>query len=118
MARQIERLSAKGVEKLAKLGRHADGGGLYLVVDKRGAKRWVFIYRRKRDGKRSEKGLGGYVSVSLARARELAGEARAQLSDGKDPVAEGAADQAAKRYAHVRRRGRCRGCRAGNRVAE
>ena len=48
MARQINRLSARRVQTLADPGRHADGGGLYLVVDKREGKRWVFIYRCRR----------------------------------------------------------------------
>lgn len=65
-------------------GRHADGGGLYLVVDKSGAKRWAFLYRREK--KLKEMGLGGLNSVSLARARELAGEARSIIAEGGDPI--------------------------------
>lgn len=70
---------------ITKPGRHGDGGGLYLVVDKSGAKRWVFLYRR--DATLREMGLGGLKSVTLARARELAGEARANLQAGIDPIA-------------------------------
>lgn len=70
---------------ITKPGRHGDGGGLYLVVDKSGAKRWVFLFRR--DGTLREMGLGGLKSVNLARARELAGEARANLQAGIDPIA-------------------------------
>ena len=43
MARQLNRLSARTVATVKKPGRHADGGGLYLVVDKSGAKRCVFL---------------------------------------------------------------------------
>ncbi len=53
-----------------KPGRHADGGGLYLVVDKSGAKRWVFLFRF--GGPLKEMGLGGLTRVNLAEARRLA----------------------------------------------
>lgn len=85
MALALNKLSARGVNAITKPGRHGDGGGLYLVVDKSGAKRWVFLYRR--DGSLREMGLGGLKSVTLARARELAGEARANLQARIDPIA-------------------------------
>ena len=88
MARQLNKLTARKVQTETARGRHSDGGGLYLVVDKNGAKRWVFIYRRKSDGKQSEMGLGGLISVPLGRARELAAEARLLLASAKDPVQE------------------------------
>ncbi|TCR07355.1 site-specific integrase [Neorhizobium sp. JUb45] len=85
MALALNKLSARGVASIVKPGRHGDGGGLYLVVDKSGAKRWVFLYRR--DDKLREMGLGGLKSVTLARARELASEARTNLQAGIDPIA-------------------------------
>ena len=85
MALALNKLTARGVASITKPGRHGDGGGLYLVVDKSGAKRWVFLFRR--DGTLREMGLGGLKSVTLARARELAGEARANLQAGVDPIA-------------------------------
>ena len=88
MARQLNKLTARKVQTETAPGRHSDGGGLYLVVDKNGAKRWAFIYRRQKDGKQSEMGLGGLISVPLGRARELAAEARALLASGRDPVQE------------------------------
>lgn len=84
MALALNKLSARGVTSITKPGRHGDGGGLYLVVDKSGAKRWVFLYRR--EGTLREMGLGGLKSVSLARARELAAEARVNLQAGIDPI--------------------------------
>jgi integrase len=84
MALALNKLSARGVTAITKPGRHGDGGGLYLVVDKSGAKRWVFLYRR--EGTLREMGLGGLKSVSLARARELAAEARVNLQAGVDPI--------------------------------
>ncbi len=77
MARAMHKLTARGGQTAAKPGRHGDGGGLYLVVEakpgddgsKHLGKRSVFIYRRKRDGRQSEMGLGGLTAVSLAEAR-------------------------------------------------
>ncbi|ACB27694.1 tyrosine-type recombinase/integrase [Methylobacterium radiotolerans] len=84
MAREINRLSARKVQTMNEPGRHADGGGLYLVVEASGSKRWVMLYRMP--GRRREMGLGSVGSVSLARARELAAAARAQIADGIDPI--------------------------------
>lgn len=84
MARSINRLSARTVQTLSEPGRHADGDGLYLVVDEGGGKRWVYLYRLA--GRRREMGLGPLRSVSLAQARELAGRARALAAQGQDPV--------------------------------
>ena len=51
-----------------------------------GSRRWVFLY--KRDGKRREMGLGSESTVSLAEARRKRDEARRQLAEGSDPIAE------------------------------
>lgn len=107
MARAIHKLTARGVQTTVKPGRHSDGGGLYLVVEARtgddGAthpsKRWVFIYRRKRDGRQSEMGLGGFAGVSLADARNLAADARKHLAAGRDPIEERRAAETAQRQA-------------------
>lgn len=86
MGREINRLSARKVQTLAEPGQHADGGGLYLVVDPSGARRWMFRYRL--NGKRREMGLGSGQAVPLVRARELAAEARTKIAAGVDPVEE------------------------------
>ena len=86
MARQVDKLSARGVATATKPGRHSDGGGLYLVVDLSGAKRWLFMYRR--DGRQKEMGLGGLGGVSLADARRRRDEARKLLAAGLDPIEE------------------------------
>lgn len=82
------RLSESRVPKL-KPGIHADGDGLYIRVHKSGSRNWVFIY--KRDGKRTELGLGGYgrgtAPVNLALAREKAEALRQQLARGENPRA-------------------------------
>ena len=49
--RRLKRLSARSVSTLTKPGRHADGEGLYLLVDGGGAKRWVFLFRWKTPGR-------------------------------------------------------------------
>jgi integrase len=86
MPRQINKLSARSVKTITKIGRHADGAGLYLIVDGGGAKRWVFLYRDRRTQKLREMGLGGLATVTLANAREKAAEARAHLAARRDPI--------------------------------
>ena len=86
MARQINRLNARSVQTTTKVGRHGDGGGLYLVVDAGGAKRWVFLYRSRSTQKLREMGLAGSPPSRSAHAREKAAIARAQLAVGRDPL--------------------------------
>jgi integrase len=83
MARKINRLNARAVAAISKNGRHADGGGLYLSISPNGGRRWVFLYRWH--GKPTEIGFGSARSVTLARARELAGQARARLAEKINP---------------------------------
>jgi integrase len=84
MSRAISRLTDVQVRK-AKAGRYADGGGLYLVVDASGARRWAFLWMR--DGKRREMGLGGVASLTLAKARQQSAALRALVQAGLDPLA-------------------------------
>jgi integrase len=84
MANAINKLSDRGIRTLKKPGRHSDGGGLYLIVDKNGAKRWTFLFRK--DGRLREMGLGGLNAVPLAIARELAAECRKTIALGGDPI--------------------------------
>ena len=65
----INALNAIRVSKLSEPGRYADGNGLYLILDKSGAKRWVL--RRVVAGWRWDRGLGGLKAVSLAEVRQL-----------------------------------------------
>jgi hypothetical protein len=88
MARQVNRLNARAVQTLRTKGRHADGGGFYLVIDKNSAKRWVFLYRDRRTQKLREMGLGGLTTVPLVKAREKSAAARAQLAAGIDLLGE------------------------------
>lgn len=86
MARTLFRLSPKFVATAKASGRHADGGNLYLSISPNGGRRWTFLF--KWHGKPREMGLGPLTSVTLARAREKAAEARAMIADGKNPLDE------------------------------
>jgi integrase len=83
MARKINRLNARAVATITKHGRHADGGGLYLSISPNGGRRWVFLFRWH--GRPTEIGFGSARDVTLARARELATQARANLAEGISP---------------------------------
>ena len=86
MVRKTGILNARKVETLTKIGRHADGGNLYLSISPNGGKRWVFLYRFK--GARKEMGLGSAAKgqVGLAAARKAATEVRATIAEGIDPI--------------------------------
>ena len=79
-------LTAIQVRSLQKPGRYADGNGLYLIVERSGAKRWVL--RTVVRGRRRDMGLGGLSLVSLAEAREKALSNRKLAREGRDPLAE------------------------------
>lgn len=83
MPRQFNRLNARAVATITDCGRHADGGGLYLSISANGGRRWTFLYRWH--GKPTELGFGSVRNVTLARARELARQARANLAGGVNP---------------------------------
>lgn len=85
MLRTLNRLKPLAVERAKTPGRHADGGGLYLVVKPGPRRSWAFIYRRGL--KMTELGLGSLADVSLVAARTEAAELRAVLSQGGDPKA-------------------------------
>lgn len=85
MAREIERLAAISVNRLGP-GLHPDGGGLYLYVTGRPARRsWIFRFMLA--GRAREMGLGPAHTVGLAEARARARRARLLLLDGQDPIA-------------------------------
>jgi integrase len=102
VARQSGKLKALGLDRKAP-GRYGDGGGLYLLVDKAGARRWLFRFRwkdnraEKGSGRLRDMGLGNLGSVPLAKARELAAQCRGDLADGLDPIARREARQALKK---------------------
>jgi hypothetical protein len=94
MARETQRLNARSV-LAAKRGRHADGDGLYLVVEESGAKRWQFHFRLGGKSRR-EMGLGSLSALSLADARKRAAAARKLVGAGINPIEERIAAAKAK----------------------
>lgn len=80
------KLSETRIRVLSKPGIYSDGDGLFLRVRSGGSKQWCFIY--KRNGQRTEIGLGGYgagtAPVSLPLAREKAEEIRQRLARGEE----------------------------------
>ena len=78
-------LKTSEVQKLGKAGRYGDGNGLYLVVSPGGSKSWV--QRIQVDGKRLDKGLGGYPTVTVTQARRLADANRVDVRRGRNPWA-------------------------------
>lgn len=85
----MPRLSDPTVRNLSKPGLHPDGGGLYLAVTPRKdgsfGRSWLVRYTTL-GGRRREMGLGSYPAVSLATARRMAAERRAQAKNGVDPL--------------------------------
>ena len=81
----MTRLTAAKVRAVKDPGRYGDGAGLYLVVRPTGSKAWV--QRAVVNGRRRDIGLGGYPTVTLAKARERAAENRTAMVDGQDPSA-------------------------------
>lgn len=75
----MAKLSALQV-KNAKPGRHADGGGLYLLVRPSGSRSWVL--RAQFNGKRQDLGLGSTALLTLAEARAKAFDLRKRLKMG------------------------------------
>ena len=80
--------------KNAKPGRHADGGGLHLLVKESGARSWV--YRFMLNGKSRDIGLGpaGTDGISLAQARDARDALRLKVKAGIDPLDERQRDAA------------------------
>lgn len=80
-------LSALAVKR-AKPGRHADGGGLHLLVKESGARSWVYRFMLK--GKSRDIGLGsaGPDGLSLAAARNARDVLRVKVKAGVDPLEE------------------------------
>lgn len=95
MTRAIGRLTALKVERLAKPGMHADGGGLYLRITPRGARNWVLRYML--NGRPRWMGLGPLALYGLAEARARALDARRKRHDGIDPIDARRADRARHR---------------------
>lgn len=92
MARELNRLNTKGIDA-AKTGKHADGGGLWLVKHDNGKAQWFL--RVTVHGRRREMGLGTYPTVSLKDARTEAAKWRTVAARGLDPINERERERAA-----------------------
>jgi integrase len=91
MARLTGRLNELKTRRLGK-GWHNDGGGLYLRVEDKERRWWVYRYGA---GGRRYHGLGPLNTLTLAEAREKARACRALLLNGEDPIAAGKVRRAA-----------------------
>jgi integrase len=88
MGKRAAGLTAAKV-RTANPGRYGDGDGLYLFVRNPDSAFWVFRYVRA--GKMREMGLGrarGQNAVTLAQARDKAGDLFRTVRAGLDPLAE------------------------------
>ena len=70
-------LTEKTAKGLKTPGRYTAGGGLSLVITATGTRSWVLRFQQ--DGKRVDRGLGGYPAISLREAVDKAGELKARL---------------------------------------
>lgn len=80
---RTNKLTAKHCEN-ADIGKHADGGGLYLLVKPKG-RYWRYDYRI--GDKRKTCSLGVYPAMSLKEARIKHGLLKADVAQGIDPMA-------------------------------
>lgn len=86
MPREVSnKLSAAFVRQKKEPGRYADGLGLYLCINEKGARWWQ--WRGVVHGKRREIGVGSVRIVSLEEARKVAARYRAIARSGGDPAA-------------------------------
>lgn len=79
-------LTPVAIKALNEPGKYPDGQGLYLVVARSGAKRWML--RTTVKGRRCDLGLGGLQTTSLSEARRKADEHRRVAKSGGDPLAQ------------------------------
>jgi integrase len=84
VAKTVNRLTDRSVKSIKDPGLHADGDGLYLVVERSGSKRWAFVFQFNQ--RRKEMGLGSTATVGLADARAEAAKARKLVHEGTNPI--------------------------------
>lgn len=101
MPRTLHKLSAVSVKNIG-VGKHSDGGGLWLHRRPDGGGQWVL--RVTVHGRRREMGLGSTAQVSLKGARLAAEQWRAVARQDKDPIKERARQrrEAARNLHHLR----------------
>jgi integrase len=84
----LHNLTALQVKRAKAGDRLTDGGGLRLDVDRAGRASWVFRFKSPVTTKERYMGLGPLGDVTLARARELAADARELVRQHRDPLEE------------------------------
>ena len=94
---KANRLTTRKIDRIAEPCIVGDGNTLFLKVRDdgnggRGSAQWVQIIHI--NGKRVERGLGGYPIVSLEEARQVAFENRREVKRGRNPFAKPAQDVA------------------------
>lgn len=96
-------LTAARVEKIKEPGRYFDGrNGLFLLVERTGAKRWKQRLTVRR--RRQELGLGAYPVVTLKAAREAAMQHQREVAAGLDPKASRRRERARPTFEEAARR--------------
>ena len=87
-------LTAAQVRTIREPGRYGDGNGLYLVVSPGLTRSWV--QRIYLEGKRADKGLGGWPAISLTTARKMAVTNKAAVENGRNPWSKEERERAAR----------------------
>src|SRR5258706_84692 len=87
MPKSVNRLSDRRA-RTTPIGLWPDGAGLYLqaTAGADGTIRRSWLYRFTINGRERWMGLGSIADVSLAEARQKAGEARKQRAEAVDPI--------------------------------
>ncbi len=83
---KLEQANCTQAKRRAKPYKLNDGAGLYLYVAPSGGKLWRLDYSFM--GKRKTLSIGAFPRVSLDAARDASKAAKAQIDDGRDPMAE------------------------------
>lgn len=88
---KANRLNKRRIDRIDQPGIYGDGNTLFLKVRDdgeggRGSAQWVQIINM--DGKRTERGLGGYPLVTLEEARQVAFDNRRAVRRGENPWAD------------------------------
>ena len=100
----MHKLTVRGIAKFDTPGLYGDGGTLYLKVRDngeggRGSAQWIQIMHI--DGKRYERGLGGYPVVPLEHARQVAFDNRRRAKLGDNPFVKPAQATVAPTFAEA-----------------
>ncbi|MBB5708629.1 tyrosine-type recombinase/integrase [Sphingopyxis panaciterrulae] len=82
----LTNVALKALKPEAKPYKKADGGGLFILIEKNGSKLWRFAYRY--DGKHKLISGGRFPEVSLVAARAWRDKMKHQLALGLDPSKE------------------------------